>query len=254
MAGARALGGLLNSGFNPIHTNDGTVDRSAEANPMYSEEGSKTNPIVINDDADALDMEETPVQNDFTRDTEPLSTPEFWAILRNLGDQGFHVPENKSPITDLACGLPPSQLVYGQISDCTSVPEPESIPNDHLEEERPQFAKSDNAKESTRSPPNKDEGCGLIAEIDTSCGQTNFSWSSQVEEIEASTETSQADNGNPLRPQRSGKCKRGHKGENNPGIRRSNRLAKKGKNDRHSSVPSWASYPSSHLSTTPRCH
>ncbi|OQE10574.1 hypothetical protein PENFLA_c089G08280 [Penicillium flavigenum] len=235
MAKARALGGPLDSGFNPIHTNDGTDDRSTEANPMYSEEGSKTNPIVINDDADALDKEETPVHNDFTRDTEPLSTPEFWAILRNLGDQGFHVPKNKPPITDLACGLPSSQLVYGQISDCTSFSEPESIPNDHVEEESPQVAESDNAR-GTVAPPNKGESWGLVAETDASCGQPNFSWSSQVAELDPSTETSQADNGNPLRPQRSGKCKRGHEDENNPGIRRSNRLAKKGKNVRNSSV------------------
>lgn len=87
------------------------------------------------------------MQNDFTRDTEPLSTPESCAILRNLGDQGFHVPQNKPTMTD--CGLPSSQSVYGQISDCTCSPEPESIPNDHLEEERPQVAKSDNDKEST---------------------------------------------------------------------------------------------------------
>ncbi|OQD89836.1 hypothetical protein PENANT_c002G06071 [Penicillium antarcticum] len=118
MAKDRAFCGPLNSDDNPIPTNDEDSEQ----------EGSETNPIVINDDADALDKEERPVQNDFTRDTEPLSTPEFWAILRNLGDQGFHVPQNKPKITDLACGLPSSQSVYDQMSDCTCSPEPESFP------------------------------------------------------------------------------------------------------------------------------
>ncbi|KAJ5616228.1 hypothetical protein N7537_001342 [Penicillium hordei] len=238
MAKDRAFCGPLNSDDNYIPTNDGTAERGTNDNPIVikedsEQEGSKTNPIVINDDADALDKEERSVQNDFTRDTEPLSTPEFCAILRNLGDQGFHVPQNKPTITDLAYGLPSSQSVYGQISDCTCSPEPESIHNDHLEEERPQVAKSDNDKET---PPNKDKSCGLIAETDTSCGQPNFSWSSQGEELEPSPKTSQADSGNPLRLQRSGKRKREHEGENNYVNRRSNRLANKRKNDWNSSV------------------
>ncbi|KAF4767087.1 hypothetical protein HAV15_009107 [Penicillium sp. str.  len=230
MAKDRAFCGPLNSDDNPIPTKDGTAERGMNDTIVIKEdseqEGSETNPIVINDDADRLEKEETPVQNDFTRDTEPLSTPEFCAILRNLGDQGFHVPRDKPTMTDLARGLPSSESVYGQISDCTCSPEPESIPNDHLEEERTQVAKSDNDKET---PPNKDESCGLIAEPNTSCGQPNFSWSSQGDDLEPSTETSQADNGNPLRLQRSGKRKRRHEGENNYGNRRSNRLANKGK-------------------------
>lgn len=153
MAKDRAFCGPLNSDDNPIPTKDGTAERGMNDTIVIKEdseqEGSETNPIVINDDADALDKEKRPVQNDFTRDTEPLSTPEFWAILGNLGDQGFHVPQNKPTMTDLACGLPSSQSVYGQISDCTCSPEPEPIPNDHLEEERPQVAKSDNDKQST---------------------------------------------------------------------------------------------------------
>jgi hypothetical protein len=86
------------------------------------------------------------------------------------------------------------------------------------------------------APPNKDKSCGLIAETDTSCGQPNFSWSSQGEELEPSPKTSQADSGNPLRLQRSGKRKREHEGENNYVNRRSNRLANKRKNDWNSSV------------------
>lgn len=153
MAKDRAFCGPLNSDDNPIPTNDGTAERGMNDTIVIKEdseqEGSETNPIVINDDADRLEKEETPVQNDFTRDTEPLSTPEFCAILRNLGDQGFHVPRDKPTMTDLARGLPSSESVYGQISDYTCSPEPKSIPNDHLEEERTQVAKSDNDKEST---------------------------------------------------------------------------------------------------------
>ncbi|KAJ5957951.1 hypothetical protein N7501_012230, partial [Penicillium viridicatum] len=199
----RAYCGPLNSDNNYIPTNDGTAERGTNNNPIVikedsEQEGSKTNPIVINDDADALDKEERSVQNNFTRDTEPL--------------------------------------IYGQISDYTYSPKPESIHNDHLEEERPQVAKSNNNKET---PPNKDKSCGLIAETNTSCGQPNFSWSSQGEELEPSPETSQADSGNPLRPQRSGKRKREHEGENNYGNRRSNRLANRGKQDRNSSFLSF---------------
>jgi hypothetical protein len=95
----------------------------------------KVNPIVKNDDADALGKQKGPVQNNFTRDTEPLGTPEFGAIWANLGDQGFHVPQNKPIVTDLACDLPSSQSVYGQISECNYSPKPELIPNDYLEEE-----------------------------------------------------------------------------------------------------------------------
>ncbi|KAJ5293572.1 hypothetical protein N7508_008393 [Penicillium antarcticum] len=219
MAKDRAFCGPLNSDDNPIPTNDEDSEQ----------EGSETNPIVINDDADALDKEERPVQNDFTRDTEPLSTPEFWAILRNLGDQGFHVPQNKPKITDLACGLPSSQSVYDQMSDCTCSPEPESFPTTIWRKKDPKLP----------TPPNKDESCGLIAETNTSCGQPSFSWSGQGDELGPSTETSQADNGNPLRLQGSGKRKRGHEGENNSGNRRSNRLANRGKQDRNSSFLSF---------------
>ncbi|KAJ5346219.1 hypothetical protein N7452_004223 [Penicillium brevicompactum] len=244
MAKAKTFRGPLDSDVNAIDTNDATDSRGTKANPIVikedsegsktnpivikeDSEGSETNPIVINDDADTLGKQEMPVQYDPTRDTEPLGTPEFWAILGNLSDQGFHVPKTRTVVADVTCDLPPSQSVYGQISDHTCSPEPESLPLDHMEEERSEVAKSDNDKETQ---PNKDESCCRIAKINTtSCGQPNLSLSSQGDKLEPSIQTSQTDDDNPPHPQRSGKRKRGHEEEKNAGNRRSKRLANKGK-------------------------
>ncbi|CAG8947718.1 unnamed protein product [Penicillium salamii] len=230
MAKAKTFCGPLNSEVNVVATNDATDARGTKANPIVikeDSEGSETNPIVINDDADTLGKQEIPVQYDPTRDTEPLGTPEFWAILGNLGNQGFHVPKTKTVVADVTCDLPSSQSVYGQISDYTCSPEPESLLLDHMEEEGSEVAKSDNDKES---PPNKDESCCRIAEINTiSCGQPNLSLSSQENKSEPSIKTSQTDDDNPPHTKRFGQRKREHEEEKNAGNRRSKRLANKGK-------------------------
>ncbi|KAJ5593554.1 hypothetical protein N7537_010458 [Penicillium hordei] len=222
MAKARALGGPLNLEANPTPTNDYNDDRGTKANPINIKddnevEGSETNPIVINDDADALGKQEIPVQRSFTGDTEPLGTPEFWAMLGNSRDQGFYVPS--------------SQSVYSQISDCTCSPEPESIPKDELEEKGTEVAKSDNDKESTTmaaAPPIKYESRCRVAETSTiSCDQHNFTWSSQGDELKLSTEASQTDNGHPSHSQRSGKRQRAPEGAKHSWNRRSKRLANK---------------------------
>jgi hypothetical protein len=105
--------------------------------------GSEANPIVINDD-DNCDEQHTPEQHNFAGNTNPLSTRESRAHLR---DRGYHIAQNEAMLTDSTCDLAPCRLICGKSSECNC--SLESISCGHLEDEGPEAAKSAKGEEST---------------------------------------------------------------------------------------------------------
>lgn len=101
--------------------------------------GSESNPIVINADAnDDCGEHHAPQQDVSDGDTEPLSTPEFWATF---DDGGSHVPQNnpKSALTNSNCDLTPCKSKYSQSPIFSGSLELE-FPHAYLEEERSEAA------------------------------------------------------------------------------------------------------------------
>ncbi|CAP95272.1 hypothetical protein PCH_Pc21g03750 [Penicillium rubens Wisconsin 54-1255] len=168
--------------------------------------GSEANPIVIYEDAnDDCGEHHAPQQDVSDGDTEPLSTPEFWATF---DDGGSHVPQSnpKSALTNSNCDLTPCKSKYSQSPIFGGSLELE-FPHAYLEEERSEAA----------NPPKIEDKTHAV-----SGGRGYFLRSFQSDEL-PSIETSHPES------EWFGKRRRGHGGEDYSRNRRSKRLAANGK-------------------------
>jgi hypothetical protein len=153
MVNTGVSGDKLGSEANPIVIyEDANDDCGKQHTPERNSDtldklGSESNPIVINADAnDDCGEHHAPQQDVSDGDTEPLSTPEFWATF---DDGGSHVPQNnpKSALTNSNCDLTPCKSKYSQSPVFSGSPELE-FPHAYLEEERSEAANSPKIEDS----------------------------------------------------------------------------------------------------------
>ncbi|KAI2742740.1 hypothetical protein DTO013F2_8416 [Penicillium roqueforti] len=133
--------------------------------------GSESNPILINADANDDRGEHHAQQQDVSDgDTEPLSTPEFWATF---DDGGSRVPQNnpKSALTNSNCDLTPCKSKYSQSPVFSGSPELE-FPHAYLEEERSEAANPPEIED--RASQNKDRSCHRKAETHAASGGRGY--------------------------------------------------------------------------------